>query len=73
MAFNVTFNNISVISGGQFYWWRNPGYLPQVTDKLYAIKAYKKNKIAIAIETEQICGHLGHTYCVTVNQVTMTT
>jgi hypothetical protein len=22
MVFNATFNNISVISGGQFYWWR---------------------------------------------------
>jgi len=24
MMFNATFNNISVICGGQFYWWRKP-------------------------------------------------
>ena len=42
MMFNATFNNISLISSGQFYWWRKPEYqrkppLPQVTDKLYHI------------------------------------
>ena len=26
MAFNVTFNNISVISWRQFYWWRKSEY-----------------------------------------------
>jgi hypothetical protein len=43
MVFNVTFNNISIISWQPFYWCRKPEYsektteVPQVTDKLYHI------------------------------------
>jgi hypothetical protein len=32
MIFNTTFNNISVISGGQFYWWRKPEDPKKTTD-----------------------------------------
>ena len=32
MVFNTTFNNISVIRGGQFYWWRKPEYSEKTTD-----------------------------------------
>jgi len=32
MVFNATFNNISVICGGQFYWRKKPEYQEKITD-----------------------------------------
>ena len=34
MMFNATFNNTSVIYGGQFYWWRKLEYPKKTTDLL---------------------------------------
>jgi hypothetical protein len=38
MVFNATFNNTSILRGGQFYWWRK---LEKSTDKFNHIMLYR--------------------------------
>jgi hypothetical protein len=66
-CFNATFNNISAISGGQFYWWREPEEpkkttgLSHVTDKLHNIILYTSPwsrfelTTSVVIGTDSIC------------------
>jgi hypothetical protein len=64
MVSNATFNNIPVISWGQFYWWRKPEYpekttdLSQVTDKYYHTLLYRINPAMHAVCTHNVSGYM---------------
>ena len=41
---NATFNNISVICGSQYYWWRKPGVHGENLFFLFTLQQISENK-----------------------------
>jgi hypothetical protein len=55
-VFNPTFNNISVICGGQFYWWRKPEYPEKTTDLLQVINKHYHIMLYVIDLQQQVVG-----------------
>ena len=63
MVLNAKFNNISVISWGQFYWWRKPEDLGKTTGRMSLTNFNKHNVVHLALggrRTHNISGDRHH-------------
>jgi hypothetical protein len=62
MVFNALSTIFQLYPGGQFYWWKKPGYpekttdLPQATDKTLSQNAVSSTPRLSGIRTHNFCG-----------------